>query len=152
MELRYACPECGTVNRRSDADQVAVLDCIDCSYVGLLPEDWTEAGIVKCCPICGCDELFTQRDFRRRTGIVIALVGASLARFTRYLSLFFAAALCAVLYLASKERLVCYLCRSQFLGHRPSRSRRRFDPRVAEGLQNDSDPEPKPSDSQREIR
>ncbi len=151
MELRFACPQCGTVNRRSDADQSTVLDCTECSYIGLLPIGWTREGTVERCPICGCSDLFTQKDFHQRTGIIIALLGASFAIFTRYMSLAFAAIVCTFLYLNSRERLVCYQCRSQIVGHRQTRGRRRFNSRVADNLRNDSGREPRPQDSHREI-
>lgn len=103
------------------------------------------------CPICDCGELFTQREFHQRTGIIIALIGASFAHFTRFVSLVLAMIICAILYFNSRKRLVCYQCRSQVVGHRPTRARRRFDPRIADSLKRDSEREPKPRDSHREI-
>jgi len=151
MELRFACPQCGAVNRRSDADQSTVLDCTECSYIGLLPLGWTSEGAVKRCPICGCDELFTQKDFHQRTAIIILLLGASFAIFTRFMSLAFAAIVCAFLYLNSRERLVCYQCRSQIAGHRRTRARRRFNASVAAALTTNTPREPRPRNSHREI-
>ncbi len=152
MELRFACPQCGTINRRPDADRLTILDCTECSYAGLIPDGWTEHGVVERCPICGCGEIFKQKDFQQRTGIIIALVGASFAVFTRFLSIFLAAVICGILYIASPERLVCYLCRTQVVGHRRTRAHRRFSARVAEKLRIDAGREPEPEDSRREIR
>jgi hypothetical protein len=138
MELRFACPQCGTLNRQSGADQCTVLTCQDCSYVGLMPIGWTIEGEVERCPICGCDGLFKQKDFRQRTGALIALVGAALALFTKYVTLILAALINLALYATANERLVCYVCRTQIVGHRPTSRHRRYDVKTENALQSKS--------------
>ena len=85
---------------------------------------------MKLCPICGSRDLFRQRDFHQRAGVVIALIGAVFALVTKFLSLFAAGMLDLVLYLTAPERLICYRCHSCIRGHRPSPRHRRFDSRL----------------------
>jgi predicted RNA-binding Zn-ribbon protein involved in translation (DUF1610 family) len=130
MELTFVCPKCGTEQQKTDAETGTVLGCSRCDYAGLLPLDWASGGRVERCPICGAVELFRQKDFDQKVGVLILVVGGALAWFTRYLSLLAAAILALILYLTSPEILVCYSCRARVRGHRPSHRHRRFDPRV----------------------
>ncbi|MHC4860282.1 MAG: hypothetical protein ACYTDY_09355 [Planctomycetota bacterium] len=132
MELRFACPQCGTESRLGAAEESSALTCGRCDYVGLLPLDWISEEKVERCPICGATEFFRQKDFHQRLALVIGLVGLALVFFTRYVSVFAAGAAILVLYLLASEILVCYLCRTQILGHRVAARHRRFDRRIEE--------------------
>ena len=76
------------------------------------------------CPVCGCRELFSRKDFNQRLGLglVIAAGGASVFLFSRgetawsLLVLGAAAALDAVVHRMTPPCLVCYRCRSEFRG------------------------------------
>ena len=132
MELRFACPQCGTESRLAPAEDSTVLTCPACDYVGLLPLDWVSDRRVRCCPICGSDDLYRHRDFHQKLAVVVVVAGAALALLTRFVSLAVAAVLCLLLYRGSPESLVCYLCRARIRGHEPGGRHGRFDPRVEE--------------------
>jgi hypothetical protein len=84
--------------------------------------------------MCGCRELYRQRDFNHRLAIVFLILGAILAYPTKGLSLVAAAILDLVLYLTAAELLVCYLCRAHVRGHLPGGGHGRFDSRVEEDV------------------
>jgi predicted RNA-binding Zn-ribbon protein involved in translation (DUF1610 family) len=130
MEIRYHCPQCGSDHHVACAEESTLLDCPRCGYVGLLPADWNRDGHVERCPICGHSELYRQKDFNHRVGIAILIAGGLLVLPTRYISLVFAAILDLILYLTAPEVLICYTCRTQIRGHRPTQEHGRFDPRI----------------------
>jgi len=140
MELRYACPQCGTENLRPAAEHGTVLSCDRCGYAGVLPTDWTREGRVALCPICGTTELYRQKDFNHKLGILVLIAGALFAFFTRYLSLVAAALLDLVLYLTAPEVLICYRCRAHIRGHRPSGDHGRYDARIERDIRDAGDP------------
>lgn len=132
MEARYHCPQCGADHVVGEAEEKTLLDCSRCGYIGLLPTDWTREGRVERCPICGCTDLYRQKDFNHRVAIAVLIGGALLAIPTKYVSLVLAVALDLVLYLTAREVLTCYTCRTQLRGHRSSEEHGRFSPRVDE--------------------
>ena len=62
------------------------------------------------CFVCGCDQMYRQRDFNRKLGVAIVAVAAVLAPFTSYLSLVVAAILDFLLYVRVGEIALCYHC------------------------------------------
>jgi predicted RNA-binding Zn-ribbon protein involved in translation (DUF1610 family) len=128
MELTYACPECGEVNRASPAEETSVLTCNRCDYVGLLPAGWALEGRVTCCPMCGGEEIFRQREVRQRLTLLILLLGAVFSILTRFISLVIALLVAAMHCLRAPERLVCYRCGSRITGHSPRGQFAPFDP------------------------
>lgn len=137
MQIRYACPQCGVEHQKDAADESTLLDCGRCGYVGLFPTDWTRDLNVERCPICGNTELYRQKDFNHRVGIIVLIFGAIFAYMTKYVSLVFAGILDLILYLTAPEVLTCYHCRTQVRGHRPGSEHGRFDPRIDERVRKD---------------
>jgi len=132
MELRFACPQCGSDGVILAAEESSVLSCARCDYVGLLPLDWSRDGHVERCPICGGAEFYRQKDFHQRLALVVGIAGILLGLVTRFLSIPIAAVVILILYGVAPEELVCYLCRAHIRGHRPSHAHRRYDRRVEE--------------------
>ena len=62
------------------------------------------------CAMCGCDALYVQRDFNRRLGLAIVVVGAGLAPWTHYVSLGVATLADVALYRMLPRITVCYAC------------------------------------------
>lgn len=81
-----------------------------------------EQGHLRRCVVCGCREIFKRRDFPQRFGLmlVIAAAVASVILLARGEALWSMAVLLAavvidrVVYVFTKECLVCYRCRSEF--------------------------------------
>jgi hypothetical protein len=91
-----------------------------------------EGGPVLECPACQGRELYVQRDFNQMAGLVVVILGACLAPFTRYLSLVVAALVDALLYSLLPEVTVCYRCSAHFRGFRRNPLHKPYDLHTAE--------------------
>jgi hypothetical protein len=113
MEIEFACRECGARNDQEFDDVTATIGCSSCGkQYGIVSEfSNTEAG-VQHCGICGCRDLYIQKDFSRKVGCAIAAIGALLAPFTKMISLLVCALIDLILYQALPVITVCYRCRS----------------------------------------
>ena len=68
------------------------------------------------CPICGQAHLFQQKDFNRKLGISILLVGVVFSYWTYGISLLLVTLLDYWIYRSVGEVCCCYYCESQFRG------------------------------------
>jgi hypothetical protein len=84
------------------------------------------------CPACEGRELYVQRDFNQKAGLLVVGVGAIFAPFTHYLSLVAAASFDALLYLALSEVTVCYRCAAHFRGFAKNPAHKPYDLHLAE--------------------
>ena len=131
-EIAFTCPACGR-------EAVAGLDgrgrCRHCrALTGVdVSQSLRDARIVDRCPRCAGEQMYVQRDFNQRAGLLIVIVGAALAPFTPYYSsLFVAAAVDAVLYAVLPEITICYRCGTHFRGFRRNPKHEAFDLHIAE--------------------
>ncbi len=113
MEIEFSCGDCRTVNRSDLESEQSNVCCASC---GKSPGQVSafsnpETGIHKCI-ICGCRDLYVQKDFNRKIGCAIVALGAVLAPFTRLISLFVCAFIDLILYLVLPLITVCYRCGS----------------------------------------
>lgn len=90
-----------------------------------------EGGLVKC-PLCGCPDLYRQRDFNRRLGIGIIVVGAVLAPFTHYLSLPLFAAIDFLIYYFVPDVVLCYHCQAALRGYPGAKEIPLFDLNISD--------------------
>ena len=74
------------------------------------------------CPICGCPDLHRQRDFNRKMGVAIIVIGAVLAPFTQFISLVVCVLIDLAIYRFIPEVVVCYHCQA-ILGGYPGTER-----------------------------
>jgi hypothetical protein len=131
-EIAFACPHCGG-EARSGLDGRAL--CASCQRETLLKPSpaLLEQRLVDRCPACGGEQLYVQRDFNQKAGLLIVGLGAALAPFTPYYASLFAAALLdAVLYAVLPEISVCYRCQAHFRGFVRNPTHRAFDLHLAE--------------------
>lgn len=114
QSIEWRCPECEKPSSQELPDD-GQLDCANCghrqSYAGAA---MTEAGSVSnplnACVSCGYDRLFAQKDFNRKLGLVIVLIGAALSPWTYGLSLLAFMGFDYALYRFVPEITVCYGC------------------------------------------
>jgi len=90
--------------------------------------NWDQAvddeGHLRRCPVCGCPELFTRKDFPQVTGFVIVVLAAVAAMIlfgmrhaiAGLLVLGIVAVVDLVIFGFAGRCLVCYRCRSEFRG------------------------------------
>jgi hypothetical protein len=119
MEVQYRCPSCAQVrNTEAWADR-EVLTCGACGGTLPIPIGAREpgTGVLSRCPVCGGVEFYVQRDFNRRIGLALVILGALLAWPTRGLSLLILVVLDLILYYAVvPEITICYRCEAIFRG------------------------------------
>jgi hypothetical protein len=118
MEIQYRCPRCLAVADLNGWERLEALDCSACGVrLPLLPESRPDpTGTLGRCPVCGGQELYVQRDFNRRVGLLLVIAGALLAWPTRGVSLVVVVLLDLALYLVVPEIAICYRCEAVFRG------------------------------------
>ena len=94
----------------------------------------TDTGGLTGCLSCGHRELYTRKRFPKVLGIVIVVIAAILAPFTRYLSLVVAAVLDFVVFQSVPEEVVCYACGAVHRGFAREPRHPRFDRGIAERI------------------
>lgn len=111
-----------TVNIAEQPERAPLTDGVD----GDVKLDWSETmdadGMLKRCPVCGCRDIFSRRDFPQRFGMVVVVIAAvtSVVMFAMGLVLWAIGVLAAVVVLDFvvimfvRRCLVCYRCRSEF--------------------------------------
>jgi hypothetical protein len=131
-QIAFSCPACG---REAIAGRDGAGRCHACGAAPTLATTASlrEGGIVDLCPACGGDQLYVQRDFNQKAGLVIVVLGAALAPFTPFYSSLIVATLAdAALYLVLPEITICYRCQAHFRGFARNPKHQAFDLHVAE--------------------
>ena len=129
LQLTMACPQCGnpvSVELRENAKGV---ECPACNHDTNLPEMGAllESAPLQPCCVCGSDELYSQRDFNRKLGLLIVAVGMAFGPFTHWISVGVAVVFDAVLYVIVKSVAICYACNAQYRGFAPARKPEGFE-------------------------
>jgi len=108
-EIEFRCAACASVNQQEDF--LKPVECVSCgkSY-GALEDFSDEKTGVQFCVICRCRDLYIQKDFNRKLGCGIAVIGAVLAPFTKLISLLVCALIDLLLYLLLPVITICYRC------------------------------------------
>jgi hypothetical protein len=130
-EIACACPACG---QEAVAGLDGQLSCPACGGTSTLavPESVRTARVLEQCLSCGGAQLYVQRDFNQKAGLAVVVLGAVLAPFTYYISLFAAAGIDAALYLLLPEITVCYRCHAHYRGFARNPRHEAFDLHLAE--------------------
>jgi hypothetical protein len=119
FEVEFRCKECDRHNSL-ELEQTQHLLCEHCK------KDYGEVGSFSSereifrCAICGCRDLYIQKDFNRKVGVAIVVIGAVLAPFTKLISLFVCALIDLILYRVLPMITVCYRCRAIYRGFQNS--------------------------------
>jgi Zn finger protein HypA/HybF involved in hydrogenase expression len=131
-EIAFRCPHC---EAEATANPEGHGRCPACGTATDLPVSASlrDERIVDRCPACEGQQLYVQRDFNQKVGLLVVVVGAVLAPFTPYYSSLFVAALVdAALYAVLPEITICYRCLAHFRGFRRNPRHEPFDLHVAE--------------------
>lgn len=120
MELEYRCPNCAAVVPVEGWAERDFLACHACGdRLPLMAEVRTDPhDMLHRCPVCRGKEFYVQRDFNRRLGLALVILGAILAWPTRGLSLAVVVLLDLALYAVVPEIAICYRCEAIFRGLR----------------------------------
>ena len=112
--VHFLCPRCEARLAR-DADEPAQA-CERCGAVNEVTAPPAHA-IIDRCAACGHDQLYFQKDFNRRTGIALVVVGAIFVPWTYGLSLLGVTILDYVVWRIVKNVIVCYRCQAVHRGY-----------------------------------
>ncbi|RMG38321.1 MAG: hypothetical protein D6725_07490 [Planctomycetota bacterium] len=131
MQLQFACPKCGRQHFVEDAEASPRVSCADCGWYREVAAESVQQDNPRRCLVCGCDDLWRQKDFPQHVGLAFVVVGAVLSTiawaYVRPLwaiGILMAFALVdLLLFVLMPDVLVCYRCRSR---HRPGRIAEHF--------------------------
>ena len=119
MRLRYACPSCEK-QLETDVRPPATLRC-ECTWTREVAAENFDGDTPTCCAVCGCDDLWRQKDFPQWLGLLMVGLGILLSTIawsqhrplTALGVLMFFALVDLVLYAIMGDMLVCYRCRAR---------------------------------------
>ena len=83
--------------------------------------------IIEHCAACGHDQLYFQKDFNRKTGIALVVLGSIFVPWTYGLSLLGVTILDYVVWRLVKDVIVCYRCQAVHRGYPPNSVLKPFD-------------------------
>jgi hypothetical protein len=122
--IHYLCPKCETRLGREAGESARPCEtCGTASDVTAPPE----GARIDRCAACGHEQLYYQKDFNRRTGIVLVAIGAVLAPFTYFISLAAVTVLDYVIWRIVKNVIVCYECQAVHRGYPQNPALKPFD-------------------------
>ncbi len=135
-EIEWRCPACLRPGQQEIQGRPG-LHCPHCGHrreytPGTLRADGTVTDPLERCICCGYDRLFAQKDFNRKIGVAVVLVGAVLSPWTYGLSLLACMALDYGLYHFVPEITVCYGCDAIHRGFEHNPLHRAHDPLLAD--------------------
>lgn len=120
MQVAFHCPHCRQA-ARSDVAADGQLQCPHCHWLPAVAGDPIVDGRPQRCLLCGCDDLWRQKDFPQGLGLFLVALGAALSTvaWANYmprtaLGVLLAFALADLLvYALLKDVLVCYRCKAR---------------------------------------
>lgn len=121
MEVLFACPRCQQTNRQPLNGAAGPVEC-RCGWSRTHPEVFGDGSKLRECAICGCADLWRQKDFPQKLGLFCVGLAALLSTIAWWLYepmwtigilLAFAAA-DLLLFLFMKDVLVCYRCAARY--------------------------------------
>jgi len=122
MRILFQCPACERSRLADVGPQTTVLECQNCQWERPVRTADLESGLPRRCLVCGCDDLWRQKDFPQRLGLAMVALGAVLSTiaWAYYepaiaLGILLAFALAdMVLFVVMKDVLVCYRCHARY--------------------------------------
>ncbi|HEX9700055.1 MAG TPA: hypothetical protein VGD06_11400 [Acidobacteriota bacterium] len=133
----------GTAARADGTSPVHTLTCGHCGHsqpmaAAAFDETGRLRDPVDVCIACGGKRLYSQKDFNRKLGVAIVVVGAVLSPWTYGLSLVACMGIDYGLYYVVPEITVCYGCDAIHRGFEHNPAHRAHDPLLAERFRRES--------------
>ena len=121
MWIVFACPNCQRHNVVEVTSGSAELRCEGCTWQRYVAAENRSASEPAQCVVCGCEDLWRQKDFPQRLGLLMVGAGALLSTiFWAFMEPLWAigvlllfALIDGVLYTAMRDVLVCYRCQAR---------------------------------------
>ena len=107
--VHFLCTQCEQRLARTAGEPPSACDhCGAATSVVAHPED----AIIDRCAACAHEQLYFQKDFNRRTGIALVVVGAVFVPWTYGISLLAVTILDYIVWRVVKDVIVCYQCQA----------------------------------------
>ncbi len=119
MQLIYRCPRCQQTSRVPVSKSLETLQCESCDWSRVVePGELDEQERPQRCLACSCDDLWRQKDFSQKIGLLFVGMGILLSTIawaymwpTLAIGILMAFALIdLILYALMRDVLVCYRC------------------------------------------
>jgi hypothetical protein len=122
--VNFLCPACEARLARESGEPAR--PCDHCGAATAITAPPAEAIIARCAA-CSHDQLYFQKDFNRRTGIALVVLGSIFVPWTYGLSLLGVTILDYVVWRLVKDVVVCYRCQAVHRGYSPNPALKPFD-------------------------
>lgn len=118
MQILFDCPKCLQPASGEVSDSSHDVNCSRCHWTRPIREGDLQAQTPQRCLVCGCTDLWRQKDFSQALGVAIVALGILLSTIAiaymqpeLSLGILMVFALAdMVLYAVMRDRLVCYRC------------------------------------------
>lgn len=122
MLILFDCPKCLKIAHGEITPQSTEVICTNCRWSRPIGEDDLKDGGPAHCLVCGCQDLWRQKDFDQRLGVFIVGLGIVLSTIAIAYTMPGVAMMVLmvfgladwVLYAVLPNRLVCYRCHAQY--------------------------------------
>ena len=140
MQLAFRCPACDQTVIADCSTETDQLDCRACAWHREIPAGSISDEQPTACLVCGCSDLWRQKDFPQRLGLLFVGLGIlfSTIAWSRHEPaiaigiLMFFALIDMILYAFMKDMLVCYRCGARHRRTPLSDDHPNFDLEIAE--------------------
>lgn len=122
MQLYFDCPKCLQSSREEVTSASREVRCNHCSWVRPIDEQDMKGAALANCVVCGCGDLWRQKDFDQRLGVVIVGLGivmstVAIAYMMPGVAMIILMAFGLadwILYAILPDRMVCYRCHARY--------------------------------------
>ena len=122
MLIAFDCPKCLRIAHGEVTEASRGVTCSECGWSRPIGEEELHDGSLTCCIVCGCQDLWRQKDFSPKLGVFIVGVGILISTyFVAYMMPGYAMGVLMAfglmdwaLYWVLPDRLVCYRCHAQY--------------------------------------
>jgi len=140
MHVRYSCPSCQSIERADLPTPDGQLSCSHCHWRRPVPGEDISGNVPRHCLICGCNDLWRQKDFPQKLGLTFVVIGATLSTiaWAYYMPVVALGILMAfaladmLLYTWMADVLVCYRCGTRYTKFAPEAETPYFNLETAE--------------------
>jgi DNA-directed RNA polymerase subunit RPC12/RpoP len=122
--VHYLCSQCEAGLAREPGEPASV--CEHCGAASLVTAPPADA-VIERCAACGHPELYFQKDFNRKTGIALVVLGSIFVPWTYGLSLLAVTILDYAVWRVLKDVIVCYDCQAVHRGYPANPAIKPFD-------------------------
>jgi hypothetical protein len=122
--VHFLCSRCEARLAREAGEEAH--DCETCSEPSAVTAP-PDGALIEQCAACASDALYFQKDFNRKTGIGLVVLGSIFVPWTYGLSLLGVTILDYVVWKIVKDVIVCYDCQAVHRGYPPNPSIKPFD-------------------------